>query len=94
MSTDTLHITAGFIPLLDAAMLIVAREKGFAADQAIDLELVRETSWASIRDRVVIGHFDAAHMLAPMAIAGSAASHAVCGPHCPGHRPQRNHGVQ
>ncbi|GAA6156584.1 CmpA/NrtA family ABC transporter substrate-binding protein [Pyruvatibacter sp. HU-CL02332] len=73
MSTETLHITAGFIPLLDAAMLIVAREKGFAADQAIDLELVRETSWASIRDRVVIGHFDAAHMLAPMAIAGSLA---------------------
>ncbi len=71
MSTDTQHITAGFIPLLDAAMLIVAREKGFASDQSIELELVRETSWASIRDRVVIGHFDAAHMLAPMAIAGS-----------------------
>jgi len=71
MSAPTQHIAAGFIPLLDAAMLIVAREKGFAEEQGIDLELVRETSWASIRDRVAIGHFDAAHMLAPMAIAGS-----------------------
>lgn len=71
MSAGDRQITAGFIPLLDAAMLIVAREKGFAAEEGIDLALVRETSWASIRDRVAIGHFDAAHMLAPMAIAGS-----------------------
>ncbi|MGD1935050.1 MAG: CmpA/NrtA family ABC transporter substrate-binding protein [Candidatus Phaeomarinobacter sp.] len=73
MNQDTAHITAGFIPLLDAAPLIVAREKGFAVREGIELDLVRETSWASIRDRVVIGHFDAAHMLAPMAIAGTLA---------------------
>ena len=73
MTGDSAHITAGFIPLLDAAPLIVAREKEFAAQESIELDLVRETSWASIRDRVVIGHFDAAHMLAPMAIAGTLA---------------------
>lgn len=71
MTQDTRHITVGFIPLLDAAVLIAAREKGFAAREGLTLDLVKETSWASIRDRVVIGHFDAAHMLAPMAIAGS-----------------------
>ena len=32
--------------------------------QGIDLVLVRETSWANIRDRVAVGHFDVAHMLA------------------------------
>ena len=66
--TGTMRLRAGFIPLLDAAPLIVAREMGFAADEAIDLELVRETSWANIRDRMFLGHFDAAHMLAPMAV--------------------------
>jgi len=61
----------GFIPLMDCAPLAVAAEKGFAAEEGLDLRLVRETSWANIRDRVVVGHFDAAHMLAPMAIAST-----------------------
>ncbi len=64
-------ITAGFLPLLDSALLIIGREKGFAAAQGIDLSLVRETSWANIRDRVAVGHFDVAHMLAPMPIAAA-----------------------
>jgi ABC-type nitrate/sulfonate/bicarbonate transport system substrate-binding protein len=61
----------GFIPLLDCAPLAVAVEKGFASAEGLDLRLVRETSWANIRDRVVVGHFDAAHMLGPMAIAST-----------------------
>jgi len=61
----------GFIPLLDCAPLAVAAEKGFASEEGLDLRLVRETSWANIRDRVVVGHFDAAHMLGPMAIAST-----------------------
>jgi NitT/TauT family transport system ATP-binding protein len=64
-------IVAGFIPLLDCAPLVVAVEKGFAIDEGLDLTLVRETSWANIRDRLVVGHFDAAHMLGPMAIAST-----------------------
>lgn len=61
----------GFIPLMDCAPLAVAVEKGFAAEEGLDLRLVRETSWANIRDRVIVGHFDAAHMLGPMAIAST-----------------------
>jgi NitT/TauT family transport system ATP-binding protein len=49
----------------------VAAERGFAAEEDLELALVRETSWANIRDRVVIGHFDAAHMLGPMAVAST-----------------------
>ncbi len=62
-------ITAGFLPLLDAAILIVAKEIGFAEVLGIDLQLVRETSWANVRDRVSAGQFDVAHMLAPLPIA-------------------------
>ncbi|MCT7375750.1 CmpA/NrtA family ABC transporter substrate-binding protein [Chelativorans salis] len=65
------HITAGFLPLLDSAILVAAREKGFAAVEGVDLTLVRETSWASIRDRIAVGHFEVAHMLAPMPIAAN-----------------------
>jgi ABC-type nitrate/sulfonate/bicarbonate transport system substrate-binding protein len=65
------QITAGFMPLLDSALLIVGHEMGFAADEGVALSLVRESSWANIRDRIAVGHFDVAHMLAPMPIAAA-----------------------
>jgi two-component system, oxyanion-binding sensor len=61
----------GFIPLVDAAALIVAADKGFAAAEGLEVELVREASWSNIRDKLAIGLFDAAHMLTPMAIASN-----------------------
>jgi len=63
------QITAGFLPLLDSAVLVVAKELNFAAAEGIDLALARETSWANIRDRLAVGHFQVAHVLAPMPIA-------------------------
>ena len=66
-----MKVILGFIPLLDCASLVVAAERGFAAEENLELALVRETSWANIRDRVVIGHFDAAHMLGPMTVAST-----------------------
>ena len=66
-----MKLVVGFMPLLDCASLVVAVERGFAAEEGLDLRLVRETSWANIRDRVIVGQFDAAHMLAPMPIAAA-----------------------
>ena len=66
-----MRLVVGFIPLLDCASLVVAAECGFAEAEGLELALIRETSWANIRDRVIVGHFDAAHMLAPMAIAST-----------------------
>jgi NitT/TauT family transport system ATP-binding protein len=65
------RLRIGFIPLVDAAALIVAADKGFCAAEGLDVELVREISWANVRDKLNIGLFDAAHLLAPMAIASS-----------------------
>ena len=65
-------LNVGFVPLADAALLIAAREGGFAHGEGLDLALHRETSWAAIRDKLNIGLFDAAHMLAPAAIASTA----------------------
>jgi ABC-type nitrate/sulfonate/bicarbonate transport system substrate-binding protein len=69
MTGQPLHI--GFIPLVDAAALIVAVDKGFAAAEGLDVTLVREVSWSNVRDKLNIGLFDAAHLLAPVAIASS-----------------------
>ncbi len=69
--SSPVRINAGFIPLLDTALLVAAREMGFAADEGVDLVLAKETSWANIRDRIAIGHFDVAHMLAPLPIAAA-----------------------
>jgi NitT/TauT family transport system ATP-binding protein len=63
------RISAAFLPLTDSAVLVAAREKGFAAEQGIELDLVRSESWATLRDRLVYGQVQAAHMLAPLAIA-------------------------
>ena len=64
-------LTVGFIPLLDCAVIVTALEQGFAAAEGLELRLVRETSWANIRDRLIVGHFDVAHMLGPMAVAST-----------------------
>ena len=64
-------IRVGFIPLIDAAIPIAAKECGFAEREGLQIELVRETSWANIRDKLIHGLFDASHMLAPLAVATS-----------------------
>lgn len=71
MDPNLRPVIAGFIPLLDCAVPVVASELGFAEEEGIALKLVRETSWANIRDRISVGHFDVAHMLAPMPIAAT-----------------------
>lgn len=61
----------GFLPLVDAALPILAHELGFAEAQGLRLELVRDMTWATVRDRLLYGHTDAAHMVAPLAIASA-----------------------
>jgi len=59
----------GFLPLVDAALPILARELGFAEAEGLDLVLVRDMSWAAVNDRLLFGNTDAAHLLAPLSIA-------------------------
>lgn len=63
------EIHCGFIPLVDCAPLVVASELGIDRVHGLSLVLHREVSWANIRDKLGIGVFDCAHMLAPMPIA-------------------------
>ncbi len=69
--TKTKPVRIGFIPLVDAAALLVAVDKGFAANEGLDVELIREVSWSNIRDKLALGMFGAAHLLTPIAIASN-----------------------
>jgi two-component system, oxyanion-binding sensor len=62
-------LRAGFIPLMDASILIAAAEMGFADREGLTLDLVRDVSWANVRDRLAFRQFDIAHMLSPMPVA-------------------------
>ncbi|MCV3768702.1 CmpA/NrtA family ABC transporter substrate-binding protein [Rhizobium sp. TRM95796] len=62
-------VRAGFIPLMDASILIVAAELGFAEKEGLRLDLARDVSWANVRDRLAFRQFDVAHMLSPMPVA-------------------------
>jgi len=59
------ELQLGFVPLNDAAPLIVAAERGFFAGEGLEVHLSREVSWATVRDKVAAGALDGAHMLAP-----------------------------
>lgn len=61
MSAETFRI--GFLPLVDAALPILAHELGFAAREGVQIELVRDMTWATVRDRLLYGHTDAAHKI-------------------------------
>lgn len=63
-----IRLRLGYIPLIDAAPLIVAHELGFAAEEGLELDLVRLGAWAHSRDMLGAGLIDAAHMLVPMPI--------------------------
>lgn len=63
------QLTIGFLPLVDACLPILAREHGFAEAEGLALSLVKDMSWATVLDRLLYGHSDAAHMVAPLAIA-------------------------
>ncbi|MDF1873104.1 ABC transporter substrate-binding protein [Vannielia sp.] len=63
------QISVAYMPLVDAAPLIVAQEMGFAAAEGIALDLIAAPSWSSVRDMLAFGRVDAAHMLSPVPLA-------------------------
>ncbi|HCI08397.1 MAG TPA: nitrate transporter, partial [Sulfitobacter sp.] len=64
-------IECGYLPLVDSAPLIIAKELQFAAEEGLDLSLVRQPSWSALRDMLAMGRLDFAHVLSPMPIAMS-----------------------
>ncbi|MCS9086812.1 ABC transporter substrate-binding protein, partial [Pseudomonas aeruginosa] len=70
----------GFMALTDSASLIVAATQGFAQPYGLTLNLRRQPSWATLRDKLLSGELDAAQCLyglvygVQLGLGGSAAS--------------------
>lgn len=81
-TTDTLRL--GYVPLVDAAPLIVAARKGIFEAHGLEVVLSREAGWATIRDKIIYGELEAAHAIAGLAFAitfglGAIRQHCVSG---------------
>lgn len=57
------ELRVGFIPLTDCASVVIAATEGFDRKHGIKITPVKETSWAAIRDKLITGELDAAHVL-------------------------------
>ena len=61
----------GYIALIDASPLVIAKEKGIFAKHGMpDVEVAKQASWGATRDNLVLGSenngIDGAHILTPM----------------------------
>src|SRR5215212_9797072 len=61
----------GYIALMDASALVIAKEKGYFAKHGMpDVEVSKQASWGATRDNLVLGSenngIDGAHILTPM----------------------------
>lgn len=54
-------LRVGFLPVSDCAPLVYAHEGGLFEKHGLEAQLERETSWANVRDKVILGELDAAH---------------------------------
>ncbi|SIO69434.1 nitrate/nitrite transport system substrate-binding protein [Burkholderia sp. GAS332] len=57
------HLRLGFVALSDAAPLVAAKLLEFGHVHGLTLELCRQPSWAAVRDKLLSGDLDAAHVL-------------------------------
>src|ERR1700716_2539527 len=57
------EVRIGFIPLTDCASVVMASVMEFDKKYGIRIIPTKEASWASVRDKLVNGELDAAHVL-------------------------------
>ena len=62
-------LALGYVPLVDAAPLLVAEALGFAEEEGLALTLHPAPSWAALRDMLASGQVAAAQMLSPVPVA-------------------------
>ena len=65
------NLKLGFIKLTDMAPLAIAREKGFFAEEGLNVTLEPQANWKVLLDGVIGGQLDGAHMLAGQPIAAT-----------------------
>lgn len=66
------NLKLGFIKLTDIAPLVIAKEKGFFAEEGLNVTLEPQANWKVLLDGVVSGQLNGAHMLAGQVLASGA----------------------
>ena len=61
----------GFIKLTDMAPLAIAKEKGYFAEEGLNVTLEPQANWKVLLDGVIDGQLDGAHMLAGQPLAAT-----------------------
>lgn len=69
----TRRFKAAFTPTVDCAVLVVALEKGFAADEGVSLELIRKNSPRSVFADWVADELNGAHLPVSLPVASALA---------------------
>jgi len=62
-------VRLGYVPLTDCAPLAVAKEKGLFEKYEVNVKLIREPGWASLRDKITYQELDMASSVSALAIA-------------------------
>lgn len=65
------NLKLGFIKLTDMAPLAIAKEKGFFAEEGLNVTLEPQANWKVLLDGVIGSQLDGAHMLAGQPIAAT-----------------------
>ncbi len=73
------RLRVGFMALTDCAPVVMAHTLQLAQHHGLQLELVRQSSWAAIRDKLISGELDAAHTLYGLAYSMELG---IAGPQC------------
>ena len=60
-SLEKTSLRIGFVALTDCAPVVLAQR--YASAEGLDLQLIRQPSWAALRDKLLSGELDAAHAL-------------------------------
>src|SRR3989475_4776703 len=62
-AAEKTEVKVGFIPLTDCASVVIASVMEFDKKYGIKIVPSKEASWAAVRDKLVNGELDAAHVL-------------------------------
>lgn len=60
---DATSVRLGFVPLIDAAPLIVAHELGYFTDEGLSVSLQKQIGWGNVNDKLQFGKLHASHAL-------------------------------
>ena len=64
-SAEKVHLKVGIIPVPEHSKLVIARDKGFFAEEGLNVTLEPQANWKVLLDGVIGGQLDGTHPVSP-----------------------------